>query len=159
MVVILRVSLQWRYNERNGVSNHRRLDCLINCLFRLRSKKTSKLHVTGFVKGNHRRPMVSPHKGSVTRKMFHLMTSSLKKKKNNISVIDILKFRLQLNARRPHWCYIIADSDNVMMTSSNGSIFRVTGHLCGEFTGQVHRRSYHRGPWARAQTFFSLFSM
>ena len=22
-----------------------------------------------------------------------------------------------------------------MMTSSNGSIFRVTGHLCGEFTG------------------------
>ena len=24
---------------------------------------------------------------------------------------------------------------NVMMTSSNGTIFRVTGHLCGEFTG------------------------
>ena len=24
---------------------------------------------------------------------------------------------------------------NVMMTSSNGNIFRVTGHLCGEFTG------------------------
>ena len=25
--------------------------------------------------------------------------------------------------------------DLIMMTSSNGSIFRVTGHLCGEFTG------------------------
>ena len=24
---------------------------------------------------------------------------------------------------------------NNMMTSSNGNIFRVTGHLCGEFTG------------------------
>ena len=24
----------------------------------------------------------------------------------------------------------------IMMTSSNGSIFRVTGHLCGEFTGE-----------------------
>ena len=24
-----------------------------------------------------------------------------------------------------------------MMTSSNGSIFRVTGHLCGEFTGEL----------------------
>ena len=24
-----------------------------------------------------------------------------------------------------------------MMTSSNGDIFRVTGHLCGEFTGQL----------------------
>ena len=23
----------------------------------------------------------------------------------------------------------------LMMTSSNGNIFRVTGHLCGEFTG------------------------
>ena len=25
--------------------------------------------------------------------------------------------------------------DNIMMTSSNGNIFRVTGPLCGEFTG------------------------
>ena len=25
--------------------------------------------------------------------------------------------------------------NNLMMTSSNGNIFRVTGHLCGEFTG------------------------
>ena len=24
---------------------------------------------------------------------------------------------------------------NDMMTASNGNIFRVTGHLCGEFTG------------------------
>ena len=28
-----------------------------------------------------------------------------------------------------------------MMTSSNGKIFRVTGHLCGEFTG--HRWILH----------------
>ena len=27
------------------------------------------------------------------------------------------------------------DQSNFMMTSSNGNIFRVTGHLCGEFTG------------------------
>ena len=26
-------------------------------------------------------------------------------------------------------------SASMMMTSSNGNIFRVTGHLCGEFTG------------------------
>ena len=25
--------------------------------------------------------------------------------------------------------------DHIMMTSSNGNIFRVTGHLCGKFTG------------------------
>ena len=28
-----------------------------------------------------------------------------------------------------------ADIVDDMMTSSNGNIFRVTGHLCGEFTG------------------------
>ena len=26
---------------------------------------------------------------------------------------------------------------NFMMTSSNGNIFRVTGHMCGEFTGHL----------------------
>ena len=37
--------LQWRHNERDGVSNHRRLDCFLNHLFRRRSNKTSKLRV------------------------------------------------------------------------------------------------------------------
>ena len=41
------ISLQWRHNECAGVSNHWRFDCLLNCLFRRRSKKTSKLGVTG----------------------------------------------------------------------------------------------------------------
>ena len=45
-------ALQWRYNDRDGVSNHRRLDCLLNGLFRYRSKKTSKLRVTGLYDGN-----------------------------------------------------------------------------------------------------------
>ena len=39
-------SLQWRYYERDGVSNQRGLHCLLNCWFRCRSKKTSKLRVT-----------------------------------------------------------------------------------------------------------------
>ena len=32
---------QWRHNERDGISNNRRLDCLLNRLFRRRSKKSS----------------------------------------------------------------------------------------------------------------------
>ena len=46
-------SLQWRDN--NGcdiVSNHQPHHCLLNRLFRRRSKKTSKLHVTGLCEGN-----------------------------------------------------------------------------------------------------------
>ena len=46
------VSLQWRHDERDSVSNQRPHDCLFNCLFRRRSKKTSKLRVTGLCAGN-----------------------------------------------------------------------------------------------------------
>ena len=38
-------TLQWRHNEHDGVSKHRRLNCLHNRSFR--SKKTSKLRVPG----------------------------------------------------------------------------------------------------------------
>ena len=38
--------LQWRHNDHNDVSNHWRLDCLLNRWFRRRSEKTSKLRVT-----------------------------------------------------------------------------------------------------------------
>ena len=45
-------SLLWRHNGRDGVSNHQPHDCLLNCLFRRRSKKTPKLRVTGLCVGN-----------------------------------------------------------------------------------------------------------
>ena len=44
--------LQWRHNGRNGVWNHQPHDCLLNRLLRCRSKKTSKLRVTGLCEGN-----------------------------------------------------------------------------------------------------------
>ena len=47
-------SLRWRHNGRDIVSNHQPCDCLLNRLFRRRSKKTSKLRVTGFCVGNSR---------------------------------------------------------------------------------------------------------
>ena len=37
-----RVPLQWRHNERDGVSNHQRLACLLSCLFRRKSKENIK---------------------------------------------------------------------------------------------------------------------
>ena len=46
------IPLQWRHNERDGVSIHRPHDCLLKHLFRGRSKKTSKLRVTGLCEGN-----------------------------------------------------------------------------------------------------------
>ena len=44
--------LQWRHNEREGVSNHQPNDCLFKRLFRRWWKKASKLRVTGLCVGN-----------------------------------------------------------------------------------------------------------
>ena len=44
--------LPWRHNERHDVSNHQPRDCLLNRLFRRRSKKTPKLRITGLWAGN-----------------------------------------------------------------------------------------------------------
>ena len=40
-------TLQWHHNGHDSVSNHQASYCLVRCLFRRRSTKISKLHVTG----------------------------------------------------------------------------------------------------------------
>ena len=62
---------QWRQNERDGVSNHQPHDCLLNRLFKgpVKIKHQSSASLA-FVRGIHRWPMNSPHKGSVMWKMF-----------------------------------------------------------------------------------------
>ena len=45
-------SLRWRHNGCDSVSNHQPHHCLLNRLFRNRSKKTSKLRVTDLCPGN-----------------------------------------------------------------------------------------------------------
>ena len=55
--------LQWCHNERDAISNYWCLDCLLNRLFRRRSKKTSS---SSLVTGGF------PHKGPVMRNMFPL---------------------------------------------------------------------------------------
>ena len=68
---VIHISLLWRHNDHNGLSNHQPHSCLLNRLFRRRSKTTSKFHVTGLVWGIHRPgPVNSLHKGQVTWKMF-----------------------------------------------------------------------------------------
>ena len=85
------LTLQWRYDGRDSVSTHQPHDCLLNRLFRRRSKKTSKLRVTGFCVGN------SPHKGPVTRKLFPLDDVIMSK------VISIYNWWLAIKI--PNECY------------------------------------------------------
>ena len=46
------MTLRWRHNGHDSVSNHQPHGCLLNRLFRRRSRKTSKLLVTGLCAGN-----------------------------------------------------------------------------------------------------------
>ena len=62
-------SLLWRHNGHEGVSNHQHHHCLLNRLFRRRSKKTSKLRITALCAGNSQGTGEFPAKWPVTRKM------------------------------------------------------------------------------------------
>ena len=68
--------LHWRHNDHDSVSNHQPHCCLLNRLFRRRSKKTSKFRVTGLCVGNSPGPVNSRTRGQLHGKCFHLMTSS-----------------------------------------------------------------------------------
>ena len=52
LIYNLMFSLQWRHNGRDSVTNHQPHDCLLNRLFTHRSKKNSKLRVTGLCAWN-----------------------------------------------------------------------------------------------------------
>ena len=86
------IPLHWRHNDHDCVSNHQPYDCLLNRLFRHKSKKTSKLRVTGLCVGNSPGPVNSPHKGPVTRKM--------------LLFDDVIMWKFTWNA----WCFFQAHS-------------------------------------------------
>ena len=61
---------QWRQNKRDGVSNHRRLDYLLNPLLGEIIEDIKAPRHWPFVRGTYPWPMDSAHKGPVARKMF-----------------------------------------------------------------------------------------
>ena len=164
----LNLSLQWRHNERNGVLNHWLLDCLLNRLFRRRSKKKHQCSASlAFVRGINRwfpsqrannAEMLSfddiimqcmdgghlqpacwtrwplPHTERVkTHQLFGMLVTHLWLTRNMNIKIDLVRVKISLVLL---WYVINISPITVVyiMTSSNGNIFRVTGHLCGEFT-------------------------
>ena len=62
---------------------------------------------------------------------FNIKTIFTDIKNPNLKIYDDYEFILSLFQGFSYWYNDIF----IMMTSSNGNIFRVTGHLCGEFTG------------------------
>ena len=95
----LKKSLRWRHNGRDSVSNHQPRDCLLNLLFRHRSKKTSKLGVTGLCVGNHRNRWIPCTYGQYRVTCFHLMTSSC--------ITALPRSTLYYELRMDSWCSFI----------------------------------------------------
>ena len=58
-------SIQWRHHERDGVSNHRGLDCLLSRFLMAQIKQTSKLGVPDLREGNPPVTGVFPHRRPV----------------------------------------------------------------------------------------------
>ena len=68
------------------------------------------------------------------RNKYSLFTLSQNNPACNIVSFNQVQVRLWYNfSQSTSW--ITRDSNHIMMTSSNGNIFRVAGSLCGEFTG------------------------
>ena len=183
-------SLHWRHNDYDGVSNHQSHGCLLNRLFRRRSKKTSKIRVTGLCAGNSPVPVNSPHKGPVTRKMLPFNDVIMTVMRTRHACDDVIVScphlaihghalavywgrRGQYPVLRAEWsqtdvlwpvswygCQCLAwrasespaghgqpplhyrrhpvdgtSEDEIMITSSNGNIFRVSGPVWGESSG------------------------
>ena len=67
---VLSWTLQWRHDECDGVSNHRRFGCLLNRFTGADQRKNQSSASLAFVTGIHRWPVDYPHKGPITRKRF-----------------------------------------------------------------------------------------
>ena len=139
---------QWCHNERDGVSNHQRLDCLLNRLLMHRSKKTPKLRVTGG--GNLLVTVEFPAQRAsdaenVSNWWRHhgLHSWHHGNSRYSMSIIEATTKNMDKSLALIHSEVVIQPQQtkhNITinintMTSSNGNIFRVTGPLCGEFTG------------------------
>ena len=130
------VALQWSHNGCDGVSNHQHRQCLLNRLFRRRSKKTPKLRVTGLYRSGEFPAQVASNTKKIKFDDVIIMNASI-----NILISE----RYFKNIKRPftHVVYIrvlgICQRFDTPRRPYDDVIkwkhFRATGPLCGEFTG------------------------
>ena len=94
--------LQWHRNGKDGVSNHQSHDCLLNRLFRRRSKKTSKSRVTGLCTGNL--PVTSEFPAQMATNAENVSIWRLHHAPVNIDAISLRwKWLISAGFTYPHW--------------------------------------------------------
>ena len=136
------VSLQWRHNERDGVSNHKPYDCLLNRLFRRRSKKTSKLRVTGLCGGNL--PIFFEHTLIVSTVLWlihHLIWPSTQRRDKNVSPSYWKYYATSLKTPNIYvniWITMHCDVTILWSTLFNGIRADLSGTLINAMATRIH---------------------
>ena len=121
------MSLRWRHNARDGVSNHQPQDCLLNRLFRHRSNKTPKLCVTGLCAGN----------SSVTGGEFPTQMASNTEKVSICSCFDDVCQVFSWTRTYISWHFILEVFERILYFSELSCyIFHTTGPLWWKSTGE-----------------------
>ena len=146
------VPLQWRHDGRKGVSNHQPHDCLLNRLFRCRSKKTSKFRVTGPCVGNS--PVTGEFPMTYIIKSHHkivcvLATETHLLKWDDISLRSVLSCLHSFN--HLGWWRLISPKWKMHQRFRySTTIMPLTTDVCGSF--------YWRVPITRGYRLYSMSS-
>ena len=131
-------TLQWHHNECGGISNNQPHYCLLNHLFRCRSKKTSKRCVTGLCKGN----------SLVTSKFFAQRASNAENVSVwwrhhdiNVTFETVAKYSLD-NVSKQQTAYIICINDKnlyfILCTGNRLSLIQCSVRRVSLRVGCVH---------------------
>ena len=165
----IQIALQWRNNGRNSVSSHQPHDCLLNRLFRRKSKKTSKLRIAGLCAANSPGTSEFPTQMAsnadnvsiwwlitdnmiITERYQQMYPKSLMSKSNNINLNIKLLNNLNheiMSIYKIMWCY------NVIYQ------FQYNADTISVYVLYVSYLAHHYlflSGWARCWPFGSIFS-
>ena len=127
-------SLRWHHNERDGVWNARCLHCFLICLFRHRSKKTSKLRVTRLCSGKSPVTGEFPAQKASNAEMYPF--------DDRLHVLLTLLYYQIALCRASNYksvCYALWNTWNIAR------------YLRGEFSNSIERRELYLRPRVRSQ--------
>ena len=128
-------TLQWRHNGRDSVSNHQPGECLLSCLIRRRSKKTSKVRDTGLCAGNSPGTGEFPAQMASDAEMFPFDDVIMITETNNVLLpVRRLETMLRTNfsvLKMFYFEHYERPPVRTLLTSWNENAFRITGPLWG----------------------------
>ena len=154
-------ALRWRHNGHDGVSNHQPRDCLLNRLFRRRSKKTSKLRVTGLCAGN------SPGTGEFPAQMAsNAENVSISWRHHGFNLI-YYRSATKLNKTQTMRIFLVCTVDSMIryanlsgkLTGQVAQSQMISYRLANLSTDQIYQSYSHHADFARPDWAFSPNSL